>query len=285
VATTATAEPAAPPPASFSGQLPADLEAVLQSHVRCEDEACRGRLYPPQTLPDDQTPAALWSQELTAGSLTFPTEPQLDLYGILFRGEAKLSGIMPGETGAHHLRPYQAFRAPGAAVKIEAVQPPASTSPVRIVFALVTDGQPVKAVLAKPSAAAPAQRPEAIALRDLQASPDLAWGDGAFHARLGFESGRASFGLLLASPTGGVPAHDHSESWEVLGLIRTGGVFKRGPEGATTDVQLTDGALVAVEPKLRHTFEPSGRREMLAVQLYVPPGPEQRFKQLAAASR
>jgi hypothetical protein len=39
---------------------------------------------------------------------------------------------------------------------------------------------------------------------------------------------------------------------------------------------------VAVPSGVEHAFVPGGTRPFVAVQLYVPPGPEQRFRKLAA---
>ena len=49
-------------------------------------------------------------------------------------------------------------------------------------------------------------------------------------------------------------------------------------------VIVDSGTTLAVQPPLEHAFEPDGRTDLFAVQLYMPPGPEQRFKALAAKS-
>ena len=124
---------------------------------------------------------------------------------------------------------------------------------------------------------------------DFNQSSDLAFAGGKVHARLGFEKGRASFGLLAATADAPVPPHVHDASWEVIGLLSAAGEFQRGKEaGAELDPeqaeQLRDGAVVTVPKGVRHGWSPAGERALFAVQLYVPPGPEQRFRKLAAAA-
>ena len=47
-------------------------------------------------------------------------------------------------------------------------------------------------------------------------------------------------------------------------------------------VTMGDGSIAVVPPSIPHAFQPSARRRTLGIQVYAPPGPEQRFKKLAA---
>jgi mannose-6-phosphate isomerase-like protein (cupin superfamily) len=44
---------------------------------------------------------------------------------------------------------------------------------------------------------------------------------------------------------------------------------------------MTDGMVVAIPKGALHAWEPAGSKPLIALQIYVPPGPEQRFKKLA----
>jgi hypothetical protein len=75
----------------------------------------------------------------------------------------------------------------------------------------------------------------------------------------------------------------------VIALLRADGRFRRGPSPAepladSPGDELHAGAVVAVPIGVRHAWIPSGKERLFAVQMYHPPGPEQRFKELAAQS-
>ena len=58
-----------------------------------------------------------------------------------------------------------------------------------------------------------------------------------------------------------------------------------GPGAGVTDmteIQMQDGMVVAMPKGTLHAWLPGGKKPLLALQMYVPPGPEQRFKKLAA---
>ncbi len=46
-------------------------------------------------------------------------------------------------------------------------------------------------------------------------------------------------------------------------------------------VKVVDGSIFAVPPATKHAFKAAGTDPTLAIQVYSPPGPEQRFKKLA----
>mgnify|MGYP002065004827 CR=1 FL=1 len=60
-----------------------------------------------------------------------------------------------------------------------------------------------------------------------------------------------------------------------------GEIRRAAPGKRATAKRLVDGDVVAVPTGVRHHWVPSGERSLLGVQLYIPPGPEQRFKELA----
>lgn len=111
------------------------------------------------------------------------------------------------------------------------------------------------------------------------ASPELTWAGGAMRARLDVEkaiSPVAYLGRLNgAAPVG---EHTHPDSWELICAIDAAGTFRLSGR----DARLTAGQCVAVPPGEKHQWTPDPGTSLRAVQAYVPPGPEQRFRMLAA---
>jgi hypothetical protein len=278
----------APAPEPISGALPADIDAKLVTHATCNDRDCLlPGLYPAGASADGGAPVAIWSHDLPdkGTSVTFPRHSGVDLHGVVLRGKVRVKPLEPGAKTVD-LGPWGAFRAPGAGVAVVAADGAA-----RVVLAISGEGAPIAetAALLKDKKTrkqvAWNSRPAAVETVDLNTATDLAWGKGAMHARLGFESGRASFGILLASKDAPVLPHVHETSWEVLAPLWAEGTAKRAPSvGASEmiDIPMTDGTVVAMPKGTQHAWSPGGKKPLLAVQMYVPPGPEQRFKKLAA---
>lgn len=71
----------------------------------------------------------------------------------------------------------------------------------------------------------------------------------------------------------GVPEHVHEESAEVLFIESGDGTMILGEERFA----LEPGKVVYVPPNTNHGYEP-GTQALRAMQIYAPPGPEQRFR-------
>ena len=113
------------------------------------------------------------------------------------------------------------------------------------------------------------------------ASTPLTWAKGGMTARLDVGpdvSPEAYLGRLEG--TAGVPEHVHASSWEVLFAVEGEGTLLL--DGAP--VRVGPGDVVLVPAGKRHAWTPDPNRRLRAVQMYVPPGPEQRFKALAAGA-
>jgi mannose-6-phosphate isomerase-like protein (cupin superfamily) len=108
--------------------------------------------------------------------------------------------------------------------------------------------------------------------------PDLVWAGGAMKARLYFEQDAPYFGALEG--TAPVAEHTHPTSWEILCAIDAAGVFTI--DGKPT--RLGPRTVVTVPPATKHSWQPDPGTHLVAFQLYDPPGPEQRFKGLAAGA-
>jgi quercetin dioxygenase-like cupin family protein len=121
-------------------------------------------------------------------------------------------------------------------------------------------------------------RPSKVVVRATRA-PDLAWSGGRMHAHLDVQGelgGAAYVGRLEAGAP--VPEHDHATSWEYLAVIEGKGTLTI--EGKP--VTLGPRSVIAIPPATKHSFAPGEGAPLLAIQIYTPPGPEERFKKLAA---
>lgn len=111
------------------------------------------------------------------------------------------------------------------------------------------------------------------------ASPKLAWSGGTMTARLDVQTPELYLGRLEGSAS--VAEHSHAGSWEILASIDAKGTFVvDGTPGSLGPRQI-----VMVPPGTKHAWKPDPGSTLVAVQMYVPPGPEQRFVALAAADK
>jgi mannose-6-phosphate isomerase-like protein (cupin superfamily) len=137
------------------------------------------------------------------------------------------------------------------------------------------------ALLARIEANACGDAPErAVRVVRAGASPDIVWANGAMRARFQVEpplSHRVYAGRLEG--TAKVAPHAHQGSWEIVATREAAGTFVL----AGVEQRLTAGSVVVVPPGVTHAFTPDPGSRLQAVQLYVPPGPEQRFRTLAHA--
>jgi mannose-6-phosphate isomerase-like protein (cupin superfamily) len=281
-------------PSPMPGALPGDIDGKLAASAVCSQKECAlPGLYPASPAIDGKSPAAVWSHDIAAqgASVTFPKHADVDVLGVVLKGSVKLKGVEAKEAGPS-AAPWVAFRAPGAGVSVSA-----AAAGTRVIFAVVGKGAPITEVIAglrgkDAQRLAWKDRPAPLQTVDLGAAKDLAWGGGAMHARIGFEgvgqkegaAPKASFGVLMGSKDAPVAQHRHDASWEILVALRGEGTCKRAATAAATDVaplSVSDGTVVAIPKGALHAWEPAGTKPLVALQLYVPPGPEQRFKQLA----
>lgn len=81
--------------------------------------------------------------------------------------------------------------------------------------------------------------------------------------------------------TAAVPEHTHPKEWEILAAVEASGTFVLdGTEG-----RLGPRQIVTVPPGAKHAWKPEPNAKLVAVQMYTPPGPEQRFVAVAAAEK
>lgn len=71
-----------------------------------------------------------------------------------------------------------------------------------------------------------------------------------------------------------VPEHVHDGSWEVICAVEAAGTLTI----AGAPARLGPRTCLQVPPKTKHAWQPDPGSKLVAVQIYTPPGPEQRFK-------
>jgi len=86
----------------------------------------------------------------------------------------------------------------------------------------------------------------------------------------------ARFVLASEKDSPHLEKHDHP-TWEHIAILKGAGKIKLGE----LELDVAPGALFQIPPRARHAFTGSGREELVAIQLYTPSGPEQRFVMLA----
>lgn len=141
------------------------------------------------------------------------------------------------------------------------------------------DGLGVLAVVQPPTCDAGAIAPLTKKIIRGKDVPELRWANGAMRAHLDVEGGSAYMGRLEG--TAAVAEHAHDGSWEVLCAVEAQGTFTL----AGTPQKLGPKTCVKVPPKTPHAWAPDANSKLVAIQLYAPPGPEQRFKVLAAEAK
>jgi mannose-6-phosphate isomerase-like protein (cupin superfamily) len=117
----------------------------------------------------------------------------------------------------------------------------------------------------------------------VRVTPDVVWAKGAFHARLQVgEKQQSSFYLGRLEGTAPVAEHVHKGTWEILAAVDAAGTFVIDGK----DVRVGPRQVVVIPPDTKHAWKPDpGHGSLQAVQIYSPPGPEQRFLALAAAEK
>jgi mannose-6-phosphate isomerase-like protein (cupin superfamily) len=249
------------------------------------------RVVPDAASPDEVTPLAIWEEDATDGChIVLPANGALDVLGITLEGLAILTN--DENEAALEVPVRHAFLARGAGVTLVAemsngakVAKTGQRDPTRVLLVAVTPGEPILSVLRRPPQPW-TERAAPIAIVDLNAQPDLAWGKGAYHARIGFDaaaSPHASMTVLRMSGDAPVAAHAHETEWEHMAILQGDGSLLQTSDDRASTTHLKDGSFVSIPPHARHEWRPGdSKRPFLGIQLYTPPGPEQRFKKLAA---
>jgi len=284
----ATPPAASQPPEPMASALPIDLGKTVPPFPHRNVSPLKGSTFARGAVPvpeglasqiDPTVPFFAWEQVLAPGVvLTFPKHVGLDLYVVLFDGEVSIkAGDIAGKQ--KRLWRWSAARVPGLGATVECKEP------TRAIFVLVarTPGSTLDQAGAPGQKVGWAQRPAPVTSVEIDRQPDLAWGGGAYHAHLGFEDGSASLGSLMASKSAAVPQSVHEHEWEILAILSGDGTLVRTVGGREDDTTIAAGTFASIAPGVPHAYRPAGTSPLVAVQLFLPPGPEQRFKKLASS--
>jgi mannose-6-phosphate isomerase-like protein (cupin superfamily) len=176
---------------------------------------------------------------------------------------------------------WNAARVPGLGVTVFAKEPTRAI----MVYVANASGSTMASAGTVGGKVAWQKRPAEVKSLEIDKQSDLSWGDGAYHVRLAFEDGSASLESLLCSKNAPVKEHVHDKEWEILAVLSGEGTLIKKPGGKEEDVEVKAGTFAAIAPGTPHAYRPAGTSPLVAVQLYSPPGPEQRFKKLAADAK
>ena len=80
--------------------------------------------------------------------------------------------------------------------------------------------------------------------------------------------------------TAPVAEHTHPGTWEILAAVEAAGTFTLDGK----EQRLGPKQIVFVPPDAKHAWKPDANAKLVGIQMYSPPGPEQRFLTLAAAT-
>ena len=89
-----------------------------------------------------------------------------------------------------------------------------------------------------------------------------------------FSDPKFYLGRLRFSPGGGVAEHNHAASLEVVYILAGTGEIELAGKKSTVKA----GDVIQIPVGMNHAFRNSGSQVVDIIQVYTPPGPEERFK-------
>jgi quercetin dioxygenase-like cupin family protein len=201
---------------------------------------------------------------------------------VCLRGEIDVRDTLspPGSPALPvHLSPWLALRASSVGVELSC-----EAGECRAMFALIAPHSTLQSALRSPPTTAPRATPlEVRAFQDAAAAPS---NHGKNHARVLFGGDAtkppAPFSLTLLQTDGParIAPHTHGASWESLLVLEAEGDLElRG-----RSYPITGGESLHIAPGVRHAYVARGQTRFVALQLYTPAGPEQRFLAPPAAA-
>jgi mannose-6-phosphate isomerase-like protein (cupin superfamily) len=279
-------------PAAAAEPMEADLPDAANAkpfprRFECAAKGCNVPHLVPDTLKaqlDKDAPIFLYEIVMPAKvMMMMPKHAGLDLYGVLFDGEVSVMADDIKEKGGRRAWKLNGFRAPGAGVNIY------SKEPTRIIMAVIVNGtsgsvaDEIDKLEKKDKTIAWSKRATPVTAFELLQKPDVAWGGGAYHARLAIESDApASLSWLMMSKNASVAQHTHDKEWEFLAILEGEGELIRKSGGKAS---INGATFASIKPGDPHGFHAAGTKPTWAIQYYWPPGPEQRFKKLAEGGK
>lgn len=238
----------------------------------------------------DGAPAVIWEQSIAErSSVAFPRDEMVEVMGVVLDGSVELTAMESAPKATSVGARWSGFRAPGGGVTINGSGGKAAR--VALVVAATEAGKSLSAHLEQrdrpgaPRSWSWKTRRKRIETFSFADRPDLAWAGGAYHARIGFgadDKPAAVIDVLRFSASAGVAEHDHASEWEILAVLEGDGALVQKRAAGETRAEVKAGSIVTIPAGVRHAWQPSGKAPLFALQVYASPGPEQRFKKLAA---
>ena len=236
------------------------------------------------------SPVGVWQEKMSGNvRLDYPRAKGLGLLGVVLSGLVTVSPSEGGTLAA--MKRWGTFVAPGAGISLHAEGQGGSV----VLIAYPLEGalaDKLAAVRKSEKAVYWDKRPGSMFVDDFERIEDLSWAGGAAHARLGFEKERSPniyLGLLRMGQDVPVADHAHADGWEILIPLAAQGALTLSGAGLTAstgsyprDVPVEAGKVVTMPTAVHHAFKPGNKVELFAIQLFMPPGPEQRFRALAS---
>jgi mannose-6-phosphate isomerase-like protein (cupin superfamily) len=287
-----------------SGALPDALPHPLDRRAECAKDTCTlAHLVPDEVRPalSDGAPMVVWEQGIgERAGVTFPRDEAVELSGVVLDGSVELTPMDAASARSVGGR-WSAFRAPGGGVTLTGTGGKAAR--VALIVAVAAPGAGLGAHIDQRDRPDPPpawnwkvrrKRVDTFSFAD---RPDLAWGGGAYHARIGWEASTYRHGdgsraaevddrpavvvdLIRFSPDAPVAEHVHEHEWECLAVLEGDGGLVRRTTSGEERAEIRPGTILNIPAGVRHAWKPSGQEPLFAIQVYAPPGPEQRFKKL-----
>ena len=250
----------------------------------------------------DRAPVVIWEERIAErASVVFPRDEGVEVAGVVLDGSVDLTPMDAQKARTVGGR-WTAFRAPGAGVTLGGTGGKAAR--VALVVAVTERGTSLGGHLDqrdRPGASFRWRwrvRKKRVDTFSFKERPDLAWGGGAYHARIGWEPSKYRSGdggkkgvevddqpamvLDLVRISADAALADDERGWESLALLEGDGAWVRKGTAGDVPVEARPGAVVTFAAGARYVWKPSGKGPLFVLQVYAPPGPEQRFKALAA---
>ncbi len=284
-----TAAAPATPPEKMDPALPETKDAKpYPRRYECGGKGCNlAKLVPDTMTAQLEKDAPVFMFEVVMPpkvSMLIPKHAGVDLYGMLLDGEVSVLADDIKEKQKRAWK-YNGFRAPGSGVNIY------SKEPTRLVLAFVvagTSGTLAEQIdkFGKDKSITWTKRSSPVTSFELSAKQPVSWGGGAYHARIAYEAGGegnppASMTFLMMSKNASVAEHTHDKEWEFLAIVEgEGEMVKKGSK-----TPINGSTFVSINPATPHALKPAGTKPTVAIQMYWPPGPEQRFKKLAEGNK
>lgn len=274
-ATSSAPEPAAP-------GLPERLPIAFTRQQLCEQGTCSlsGWLpdpsYADSPLEEIAAQAAIWVHVFgEQAKVTLPPNAALELLVVGLGGRLGVRDTLSAPTAPSpplKLEPWSALRASGAGAELSC-----ESGECRAMFALVApDSTLQSAVRAAPTTNVRATPLELRAFLDSTAKTAR---QDASYARVLFGGSASepplpfSLTLLHADAPARIAAHAHAAEWENLLVLEARGDLElRG-----RSYPIAGGESLHIAPGVRHGYVARGNTSFVALQLYTPAGPEQRW--------